>query len=157
VPEIRPATAADVAALSDLVEQYWAFEHIEGFDATGVARLLDRLLSQPQLGGAWVACVGGQLVGYLLAVFVFSLEHRGLTAEIDELFVVPEFRGRGAGALLLGTAERGFVANGCTNVSLQLARLNEAGREFYRRRGYAERSRYELFDKALPADRESVA
>ncbi len=156
-PHIRPATATDIAPLADLVERYWAFEHIDGFDATAVARLLDRLLSQPQLGDAWVACVGGQSVGYLLAVFVFSLEHRGLTAEIDELFVIPEFRGRGAGALLLETAERGFVARGCTNVSLQLARLNHAGREFYRRRGYAERSRFDLLDKDLPADRQSVA
>jgi len=40
-------------------------------------------------------------VGYLLAVFTFSLEFGGICAEIDELFVLPRHRDLGAGAALL--------------------------------------------------------
>lgn len=41
----------------------------------------------------WIAMDADKPIGYLLAVYVFSLEHLGLTAEIDEFYVVPEQRG----------------------------------------------------------------
>ena len=75
----------------------------------------------------------GQAVGYLLAVYVFSLEHLGLTAEIDEFFVLPSARGKGLGDALLQRAEAEFIRRGCTNVSLQLGRGNDGARVFYAR------------------------
>lgn len=41
---------------------------------------LGRLCTQPQLGSAWITHADGAAAGYLLAVYVFSLEHHGLTA-----------------------------------------------------------------------------
>ena len=37
---VQPATHADIGALLPLVEQYWRFEAIEGFDATRMRKLL---------------------------------------------------------------------------------------------------------------------
>ena len=147
--EIRRAAASDVAALIPLIADYWRFESIAGFDPDSIGSQLARLLSARELGAGWLATVDGVVVGYLLAVYVFSLEHGGLTAEIDELFVRPAQRGQGAGAALLRTAEDEFQRAGCTNVSLQLSRRNDAARGFYRRHGYRERSGYELLDKML--------
>ena len=148
--EIRPVAAADIPVLVPLVEQYWIFEDIEGFDAARVGREIGTLLADPRLGSGWIARVKGQAVGYLLAVYVFSLEHLGLTAEIDELFVLPSARGKKVGEELLRLAEAEFVRRDCTNVSLQLARGNERARAFYRRQGYGERAGFELLDKMLP-------
>lgn len=148
-PEIRPAARSDTAELAQLVGRYWAFEGIGGFDAERIRRVLERLLGEPHLGAAWVASSGTGLAGYLIGMYVYSIEHQGLTAEIDELFVLPEQRSRGTGAALLRAAEAAFARAGCTRVQLQLARANEGARAFYRRHGYAERSRYELLDKAL--------
>jgi ribosomal protein S18 acetylase RimI-like enzyme len=106
------------------------------------------------LASGWIAFTRGQAVGYLLAVYVFSLEHLGLTAEIDEFFVLPSARGRKIGGELLRLAEAEFVRRGCTNVSLQLGRGNERARVFYRAHGYGERAGFELLDKRLP-DRRS--
>jgi ribosomal protein S18 acetylase RimI-like enzyme len=148
--EIRPAMAADIPALVPLVEQYWLFEDIEGFDAARVGRELAGLLSDARLGSAWIAQVKGRSVGYLIAVYVFSLEHHGLTAEIDEFFVLPSARGRKVGEELLRLAEAEFIRRRCTNVSLQLGRGNDRARAFYRRQGYGERAGFELLDKILP-------
>ena len=146
----RRATAGDLATLVQLVEQYWNFEQVAGFDPERVAEQLKRLLSAPALGAGWVAEEGGAAAGYLLAVYVFSLEHLGLTAEIDEFFVLPTHRGQGIGAGLLALAEAEFVRMGCTNVALQLSRENDSARAFYRHHAYRERSAYELLDKMLP-------
>ena len=147
---IRPITANDVPELLALVEQYWLFEDIAGFERASVAKQLQRLCGDPRLGAGWIAHDGKQPAGYLLAVYVFSLEHLGLTAEIDEFFVLPSCRGRGVGAQLLRMAEAEFARTNCTNVSLQLGRGNEAAREFYRRNGYSDRAGFELLDKGLP-------
>ena len=147
--EIRRAEVSDVDRLIPLVEEYWRFESISGFDRKGVEAQLTRLLSAPRLGVGWIATMGGVAEGYLLAVYVFSLEHLGLTAEIDEFFVVPARRGQGTGAALLRAAEAEFRQAGCTNVALQLSRSNDSARAFYRRYDYAERSGYELLDKML--------
>jgi GNAT superfamily N-acetyltransferase len=147
--KIRRITSAEISAVLPLVEQYWIFEDIQGFDEAALRREFERVCSDPRLGAGWIAEDGGRAVGYLLAVYVHSLEHLGLTAEIDEFFLLPSARGHGAGVAMLDAAETEFRRMGCTNVSLQLGRGNEAARDFYQRRGYSERSGYELLDKML--------
>ena len=147
---MRPAAATDIPALLALVKQYWAFEGLSEFDENRVANELQRLVANPALGNVWIAWDNAAAAGYLIAVYVFSLEHLGLTAEIDELFVVPEHRGKGLGTKLLDTAEREFVARGCTNVFLQLGRENARGRSFYRAHGFRDRTGFDLLDKMLP-------
>jgi len=147
--EIRPAAASDIPVLLPLVEQYWLFEDIAGFEPARVGRELARAFADPGLASGWIAIARNEAVGYLLAVYVFSLEHLGLTAEIDEFFVLPSARGRGIGDALLRMAEAEFVRRGCTNVALQLGRGNDGARAFYRRHGYDERAGFELLDKML--------
>jgi ribosomal protein S18 acetylase RimI-like enzyme len=148
-PEIRALTPHEIPALLPLVEQYWLFEDIAGFDPARVGRELGRASADPKLASGWIAFLRGEAVGYLLAVYVFSLEHLGLTAEIDEFFVLPSARGKGVGDSLLRIAEAEFVRRRCTNVSLQLGRGNDGARDFYRRHGYGERAGFELLDKML--------
>lgn len=148
--DIRRAGTDDVPLLLPLVAAYWRFERLEGFEPGGVGAQLARLLSSDHLGAGWLAQSDGRAVGYLLAVYVFSLEHGGLTAEIDEFFVAPEGRGGGTGGRLLAAAEAEFIRAGCRNSSLQLARGNAAARRFYARHGYRARAGFELLEKALP-------
>ena len=149
MPIVRQATLEDVATLLPMVREYWSFEHIAGFASRRVAATLSRLLSEPRLGVGWIASQDGVAAGYMLAVYVFSLEHGGLTAEIDELFVLPEYRGRGLGQGLLACAEAEFARIGCTNVSLQVSQDNHAARNFYCSRGYFPRAGFELLDKQI--------
>ena len=97
---IRVATVSDVADVLPLVGAYWNFEAIDGFDATLVSAQLHRMVAEPSLGRLWLARSNGVGIGYLLATFVFSLEHLGLTGEIDEFFVLPTYRRHGIGAAL---------------------------------------------------------
>jgi len=139
----------DVPEILVLMRQYWTFENIEGFDAGQLSELLKRLVSQPHLGSVWVARESDVMVGYLIAVLVFSLEYQGIVAEIDEAFVVPQARGHGIGAALVEAAESALAAAGCPLIQLQLGVGNDSARAFYNRRGYAPRTGFELLGKAL--------
>jgi len=146
---IRAAVASDVPGLVSLVRRYWEFEGIAGFDALQIELLLQRLVPESSLGQVFVAADSTGLCGYLALVYVLSLEHRGLMAEIDEFFVVGAARAQGAGGRLLGAAEEALRRRGCVRLQLQLAVANHQARGFYERRGYHSRPGFELLDKAL--------
>jgi len=150
---VRSASPADIPQLLALVRRYWEFERIAGFDALRVELTLQQLLADARLGAAWVAEEHGQLRGYLVAVLLLSLEHGGLMAEVDELFVLPQARGRGLGAQLLAAAEAALAARGCVRLQLELGVANEAARAFYARNGYRARDGYRLLAKALSGQR----
>jgi ribosomal protein S18 acetylase RimI-like enzyme len=148
--DIRPANSADIPELLALVRRYWDYEGIAGFEALRIELVLQQLLAAAGPRGAvWVAQAQGALVGYLIVVLVVSVEHKGLMAEIDELFVLPEARSRGIGTALLAAAEQALVERGCVRLQLQLARDNARARAFYERHGYGARAGYELLDKPL--------
>ena len=149
---IRLATVGDVAGLAALVKRYWEFESIGGFDRQRVETLLGDVLAAPERGACWVAEADGRLCGYLLAVFIFSLEHGGLMAEIDEIFVSPHMRSAGVGALMVAIAERDLAARGLKRLQLQLGIDNHGARRFYERHGFIRRAGYELLDKPLQAN-----
>jgi ribosomal protein S18 acetylase RimI-like enzyme len=88
-------------------------------------------------------------VGYLLASFVFSLEHGGWMAEIDEFYVAEGLRGSGIGAALIDVATADMRAAGLVRIQLQLGNLNENGRHFYERHGYRRRDGFQLWDRPL--------
>jgi GNAT superfamily N-acetyltransferase len=148
-PIIRTADPSDAALISELVAQYWAFEGIDGYSAKDVEALLAGALATPDRVLGWIAECNGVAIGYLLAVLMFSLEHRGVMAEVDELFVVPHARAAGVGAALVFEAERALSARGVVRMQLQLGVENARAHAFYARNGYAHRSGYDLWDKSL--------
>ena len=153
---VRAAAERDIPQLLTLIRRYWEFEGIAGFEALRIELLLQELIGPPSAGAAparagcvWVGELDGRLAGYLIAVTVLSFEHRGLMAEIDELFVVPEARGRGVGRQLVTGVERALAARGCVRLQLELGVVNTAARAFYQRLGFAPRAGYALYDKRL--------
>lgn len=146
---VRPARVEDIPALVPLVERYWAFEEVAGFDAANTARALQALLADERSGAGWMVVEGTTIVGSLLAVYVFSLEHGGLTVEIDEFFLDEGWRGAGLGRQFLETAEAAFLARGCSNVSFRIGRHNLAARCSYERLGYRSVDGFDLMEKPL--------
>ena len=148
---LRLARDSDLENLASLVARYWEFESIPRFDRARIITLLADFLSQPKRGHCWVAEEGGQLVGYLLAVYLFSLEHGGMMAEIDEFFVLNEKRSLNTGTALLNTAIRAMTQGGITHLQLQLGTQNSEGKRFYERHGFRSISGRDVLSKALGA------
>jgi len=146
---IRRAVPADCADIAVLIQQYWAFENIEGFNQDRIVVLLQKFVARPEQGCCWVAGSKGVPRGYLLATFLFSLEFGGTMAEIDELFVLPEFRADGLGSRLVEKAVTQMQRSGLVHVQLQLGARNLRAREFYRRQGFTSRCGYELLGRQL--------
>ena len=146
---ICAATCADVDAVVKLIEAYWRYDNIGSFDEPRIATQVRELLAKPHLGRVWLAFVDDDIQGYLICTFVYSFEHGGLMAEVDELFVRERARGHGCGRRLIEHAVAELAASGCRALQMQVADGNLEAQRFYSRLGYSERAGYRLWIKRL--------
>ena len=144
---IRPLKSRDLPNLLKLAQAYWGFEKIHGFRTKEYRKLAVKILKIPSLGRIWVAVEGERLLGYLVVVFLISLEYGGIAAEIDELYVDRLERGRGVGTSLLKAAEKGLLQRRITRMSLRVGRSNLAGTGFYKKHGFRKRDEFLVMDR----------
>ena len=79
---------SEVPRIATLVGRYWEFENLSGFDQRGIETHIASLLALPERGACWIAERSGTVAGYLIAVYLFSLEHGGMMVEIDEFYSI---------------------------------------------------------------------
>lgn len=145
---IRAAIPADLTALVELMRGYYRDDGLE-FDETTSPATLARLLSESQWGRVWVLESAGRAVGYIAICFGFSLELGGNDAIVDEVFVLPEHRGRGHGRRLLKFAGAETGKLGVKALHLEVDRGNAEARRLYDALGYRSRDRYLVMTKML--------
>jgi ribosomal protein S18 acetylase RimI-like enzyme len=139
----RVADAGDADALLAMMRGLYEHERI-AFDEAAARAALAQLLADDSCGVAHFILLGGEVAGYLVLTFGFSLEFGGRDAFVDELFVKDEFRGRGAGKVALGFAADVCRARGVRALHLEVERANEAAQDIYRKAGFVDHDRYLL-------------
>jgi ribosomal protein S18 acetylase RimI-like enzyme len=132
----EPAGEGDFDALAALVAEFHR-ESGYAFEAERVRRALRALLRDPALGRAWLVVADGVVAGYGVLTFGWSLEWGGRDAFVDELYLRPQFRGRGLGDSALAFLAGEALSLGVMALHLEVERGNETGQRLYRRRGFA--------------------
>ena len=113
-PLIAPVTPEQIPAMAALFEVQLR-EHAIDSSAASLIPVLHLLLEQPQYGFLLCATCDDAVVGVAYAACILSLEHSGWSGWLEELYVLPEWRGRGLGSQLLdavisGAKERLWIA-----------------------------------------------
>ena len=147
--DLRLATAADIEAVLALHCAFYTEDCYTVREEESRANLA-RLLGDPTLGRLWVMEDGGEVVGYLLLVFGFSLEFRGRDAFVDELYVAASHRGRGLGRMAMALAEDACRAAGVRALHLEVERANTRARALYERTGFVDRERLLMTRRLTP-------
>jgi GNAT superfamily N-acetyltransferase len=111
---IRQLEAGEMAAVAALFEMQLA-EHDVRRSRDELVSGLTTLLSEPQQGFVLSAVSDGRPIGVAYAARILSLEHGGWSGWLDELYVLPRWRGQGVGSALLAAVvadalERGWAA-----------------------------------------------
>jgi ribosomal protein S18 acetylase RimI-like enzyme len=139
----RPATAADLPTLLELMRAFYAEEGYP-FSEAGASGAVVHLLENDRAGRLWIAQGDQGPLGYVVLTFGYSLEHHGVVAFVDEVFVVAEWRGRGLGTRALALAEAACRTLGVRTLQLEVERENVAAQELYRRSGFKDHGRFLL-------------
>ncbi len=107
------------------------------------------MLSDPNLGQAWLIEADGATAGYFVLAFVFVLEFGGRCAFVDELYVRPEWRGHGLGTAALAHAGAVGAASGLSALRLEVDHANPNAERLYRRAGFERHARSILTRRLL--------
>jgi GNAT superfamily N-acetyltransferase len=136
---IRPARAGDTALILDFIRALAQYEHLENeVLATEQDLLRDGFPTAP---GAQVRfhCLlaewDGAPAGFALYFYSYSTFQGRAGVWLEDLFVKPEFRGRGIGKALLLEVARIAVREGCGRYSWQVLDWNAPSIDFYRSLG----------------------
>ncbi len=104
-----------------------------------VRRTLAKLREQPDRGRAVVCDMDHRVVGYALLISFWSNELGGEVCNIDELFVLPEYRGCGLATALfrrLGDAEESLWHVKPAALALEVTPQNRRAIALYERLGF---------------------
>ena len=132
---IEAATAADVPVILRMITALAEYERMAGEVVATEDSLRDSLFGANRRAEAVLAYAGGEAVGFALWFHNYStfLARPGLY--LEDLFVLPEFRGRGIGRALLGYLARVAVARGCGRMEWSVLDWNDPAIGFYRSLG----------------------
>lgn len=112
---IRQARRGDAETVASLVARFFAEE---GFatPSADVAVRAERFLAEPA-NAAFLAFVGDTAVGVATVTTAFGFE-TGAYAELEDLYVLPDHRGRGLATGLIEAVARWCEARGCSDVEV---------------------------------------
>jgi len=128
---IRPAVAADIDAMIDLLQALFALEQDFDHDASRQRRGLALLLSRSGDSCIMVAERAEQVIGMGSVQLLVSTAEGGLAGLVEDVIVAREHSGLGIGKALLTALERWAKAKGATRLQLLADRHNTPALDFY--------------------------
>ena len=137
---ITPAAPADAAAVVELLLGQLA-EHAIDTPRAAVEHAVTGMIAEPRRGRIFVARDGERFVGVAYVSFVWTLEHGGHSAWLEELYVRPEERSRGVGSALLAAALDFARADSCAALDLEVEAEHVRAANLYARNGFERHTR----------------
>lgn len=135
LPEItlRRAVRSDAPALLRLIVALAEYEKLPPPDAEAQARLIEHGFGDQPRFEVWLAFVAGGPgpVGYAFLVETYSSFLARTTLYLEDLFVVPEHRGKGAGRSLLRQCVQLAHERGCGRMEWTCLDWNESAQCVY--------------------------
>jgi ribosomal protein S18 acetylase RimI-like enzyme len=147
---VRAALLSDVQVLVELMEEFYRESNysLERLWATNSFRTL---LGDSSRGSVWLLSRDNEAVGYVVLTVRFSMEHGGLDAFIDDLFVRREHRRRGVATTALDELFAECRRRGVLALHVEVGRDNVGANTLYA--GFSLRARTDhrqLLTVALP-------
>jgi GNAT superfamily N-acetyltransferase len=150
---IRFAEEEDAGTLFDMIKELAEYEHLEDkLEAT--EDLIRQELFQRKVAEALIAEHQGNPVGYAIFFHNYSsfIGRQGIF--IEDIYVKPEFRGKGFGKALFATITELAMARNCGRLEWACLDWNRPSIEFYKKAGASAMDQwtiYRLTDKDLQA------
>lgn len=134
---IRQASVEDLEQLVELLRLLFAIEEDFSADATKQRQGL-RLLLESESGQILVAVADGRISGMCTAQLVISTAEGAPSAWVEDMVILPEYRGQGIGRALLAAIAEWASSQGATRMQLIADKNNEPALGYYRHLNWQE-------------------
>jgi GNAT superfamily N-acetyltransferase len=142
---IRPAERQDVPLVADLIRQLAKFEKLEHEVVLTDDLLVAGLFGARPYAEAVIAEEDGKPIGFALFFHTFSTFLARPGIYLEDLFVLPDQRGRGVGRALLGHLAHLAVERGCGRLEWAVLNWNQEAIRFYERLGARPNSEWTVY------------
>lgn len=142
---IAAASERDVPVILSLIQALAEYERMSQEVMATEGRIRESLFGARPQAEAVLAWAGGGAIGFALWFHNYStfLGRHGLY--LEDLFVLPEWRGRGVGRALLEYLARVAVERGCGRMEWSVLDWNESAIGFYRAVGAVPMNDWRIF------------
>ncbi len=141
---IRRATTADLPQLANLFDGYRVF-YGKNSDVESAGIFLSQRIENDE-SVIYVADNEGTLVGFTQLYPLFSSVRMKKLWLLNDLFVDPEFRGKGVSIQLLDRAKQLCRDSGACGMYLETAKSNDIGNTLYPRAGFILNDEHNFYD-----------
>jgi GNAT superfamily N-acetyltransferase len=129
---IRAATPADIPLILDLIRALAAYEREPDAVKTTEADLLrDGFGEHPCFECLIAEDDGGEPAGFALYFYNYSTWRGRSGIHLEDLFVLPRFRGQGIGKSLLARVAARAAERGCVRLQWDVLEWNQTAIDFY--------------------------
>ncbi|MFI4973807.1 MAG: GNAT family N-acetyltransferase [Caulobacterales bacterium] len=141
---IRPARSGDAPLILELIRELARYEKLLHEVRANEADVTAMLFGDNPRAFCDIAEVGGEAVGFALWFYNLSTFDGRHGVYLEDLFVRPHARGKGAGKALLARLARRCVDEGLTRLQWAVLDWNTPSIEFYDRLGAASHGEWVL-------------
>ncbi|MFL5242191.1 MAG: GNAT family N-acetyltransferase [Gemmataceae bacterium] len=134
-PMIRTATADDAVAVFGLIRALAAYERVADRAVFDEREVREHLFGPRPFAEVLLAEEAGVVVGFAVFYPYYSTFQGKPGLYLEDLFVRPEFRGRGHGKGLLVELARLAASRGCCSLEWAVLNWNDPAIAFYRSLG----------------------
>jgi GNAT superfamily N-acetyltransferase len=134
---IRPATPADVPSIIQLIRALSDYEKLSDQVVITEVQLREHLFGARPYAEVLLAEEASRVVGYALFFHTYSTFLGRPSLYLEDLFVLPEHRGRGHGKGLLARLAKLAVERGCGRFEWMVLDWNTPAIQFYESLGAA--------------------
>ncbi len=145
--QVHQATITDLDKLVPLFDAYRAFYGQQSDEGLARAFLADRFRHLQSI--IFVAVCDNKVIGFAQLFPSFSSGRAAATFILNDLFVDPESRGKGAGKALLEKAADYGRSVGAVRLTLATAKDNSAAQSLYEGAGWARETKFVTYNLPL--------
>jgi GNAT superfamily N-acetyltransferase len=132
---IRPGTVGDLPVILKMIRGLAEYEHLAHEVKATAARLRRDASGRRPYFRTLICSRGRKIVGFVLYFYTYSTFAGRPSLYIEDLFVLPEERGKGTGKVLLTALARIALHRGCGRMEWVVLRENHPAIRFYKRIG----------------------
>ena len=133
--QIQPATDADVPLILQLIKALAEYERLGDQVSATEAMIRESFFGPAPHAQAVIARIDGDAVGFAIWFSTYSTFLSKPGIYLEDLFVLPHWRGQGVGRALLRHLARIAVERGCGRIEWSVLDWNETAIRFYRNIG----------------------
>lgn len=130
--QFKKISHTDIPVLIELMTDFYA---IDGYpiDSAITHKNFETFITNENLGQCFLITYNNKIAGYILLNYLFSFEFGGTIAFLDELYIDPNFQGKGLGKIAVEFAQQFAVEKNLKILFLEVELHNERAIELYKK------------------------